>query len=1126
MASKFNFNIYPYPTDPKFNEKIFKKKEFYINKTKKVDGTKKIETLMEEKCTGFRLSENQKFLKTFMSTETPYNGILLFHGTGVGKTCSSISIAEQYTDVLEKYNKKVFILLNPSIEENFKKNIFNHNTLKTKKVKAQCLGDTYLKKIRTYKNVDFEMEDFSKSDLEKISKKIDNRIKSQYRFQGYQEFSNRLTRLKEKLSARPGAYEKRIRAFFSNSVLIIDEAHNIKNTTEGKKIPKILEEVLDNTTEMKLILLTATPMFNEPQEIIFLLNLLLKNDKRELINTKDIFKADGSLTARGANILAEKSTGIVSYLRGENPLAFPRRLYPKHEKAELIKKFPRENFKGEEIPEHLRLQHLKLVNCVIEKGTPQREIYESVLKDGFGSFEGEGINISNIVFPGEYSNYQKKISREGFFNNFKKEVKGGKVHITPLSPEAAKMLDINEIGKYSTKMKKILDLVCNTQTKGIVFIYSRYVWAGVVMMALLLEMQGFQNKKGNLLNVDIGQGKRGDKAKYIIISGEQDLSSNSYLDYIKKESKNKNGERVKVILGSASASEGLDFKYIREVHVLDPWHHLNKIEQVIGRGIRYCSHIELKKIEDRNVTVYMYAATLSKDPSKQRETADLKIYRDAENKDVNMAKVTYLLKRNSVDCNLNLYSNKFTDDYFKDSKIDMVDSKGITRENLNFSDQDGDKRLCNYEKCDYTCASDLKQDLSDDEIDTDTFDLTVVTENINQVVDLIKELFRQNSVLTLEDMCNYDKIKKMNVDKDFIQLCINFMIKNKLHVKDKFKNTGVVLSKGKYYIFVPKGLKSDKISLREITRPLEAVKTAIDLTGDLKTLQKERVNFVKLRRQEIKKEDLIQLLDNEDLPDNKLFYMPSNIKELLLMYLIKNGLKKMKTQKDELYEKYYSDNKLNLKFNILYRDDTVDFLERTKTGKIYGYFVIEDKKLKIMEYNEETGKFSSAKNEDKKAVINYLRRTIQEDVSDKVANVVGYLENKENIPIMKIKNTSGEEGKSKKRKTTGIVLTSQGITEAALKEYVRLLLSAQQFQQYMEKKEKMEILENKDLKWFLKKPLFKHIKEQFSNKKERSDLYVILEDLIIENETKQTNKKRWLITLEENHILDLIKKGK
>ena len=39
MSSKFNF--YPYPDDTEFNEKIYKKKEFYINKTKKVDTSKK-----------------------------------------------------------------------------------------------------------------------------------------------------------------------------------------------------------------------------------------------------------------------------------------------------------------------------------------------------------------------------------------------------------------------------------------------------------------------------------------------------------------------------------------------------------------------------------------------------------------------------------------------------------------------------------------------------------------------------------------------------------------------------------------------------------------------------------------------------------------------------------------------------------------------------------------------------------------------------------------------------------------------------------------------------------------------------------------------------------------------------
>ena len=70
---------------------------------------------------------------------------------------------------------------------------------------------------------------------------------------------------------------------------------------------------------------------------------------------------------------------------------------------------------------------------------------------------------------------------------------------------------------------------------------------------------------------------------------------------------------------------------------------LNKIiEQVIGRGIRPFPHRLTS--EQRNVTVFMYAAVLSKDP-KDRETADLKVYRDAENKDKNMADITHILKR-------------------------------------------------------------------------------------------------------------------------------------------------------------------------------------------------------------------------------------------------------------------------------------------------------------------------------------------------------------------------------------------------------------------------------------------------------------------------------------------------
>ena len=199
---KKSFNFYPYLTSKNFNKEIYRKKEFYINKTKKTTNEKTLEQLMDDKCTGFKLSENQKFLKTFMSNNTPYNGILLFHGTGVGKTCSSISIAEQYVDVLEKYNKKVIILLNPSIEDNFRKNIFNPSTLKTKKVTQQCLGDKYLKKIKTYRNHDFERDTLSDIEIEKVTRKVDNRINAHYRFQGYQEFSNKLIRLKDRLKTR------------------------------------------------------------------------------------------------------------------------------------------------------------------------------------------------------------------------------------------------------------------------------------------------------------------------------------------------------------------------------------------------------------------------------------------------------------------------------------------------------------------------------------------------------------------------------------------------------------------------------------------------------------------------------------------------------------------------------------------------------------------------------------------------------------------------------------------------------------------------------------------------------------------------------------------------------------
>ena len=58
-----------------------------------------------------------------------------------------------------------------------------------------------------------------------------------------------------------------------------------------------------------------------------------------------------------------------------------------------------------------------------------------------------------------------------------------------------------------------------------------------------------------------------------------------------------------------AGAEGLDFKFIRQVHILEPWYNMNRIEQIIGRAVRTCSHKDLPFIE-RNVQIYLYGTIL------------------------------------------------------------------------------------------------------------------------------------------------------------------------------------------------------------------------------------------------------------------------------------------------------------------------------------------------------------------------------------------------------------------------------------------------------------------------------------------------------------------------------------
>ena len=103
--------VYPTLDDEEFNSKIASKKEFHTTQYDDYQ-LKQVEEESERLCNmKMELSPHQIFVRNFLSTETPYKGLLLFHGLGSGKTCSAITICEEYRLQNIHYNKDNSCLL-------------------------------------------------------------------------------------------------------------------------------------------------------------------------------------------------------------------------------------------------------------------------------------------------------------------------------------------------------------------------------------------------------------------------------------------------------------------------------------------------------------------------------------------------------------------------------------------------------------------------------------------------------------------------------------------------------------------------------------------------------------------------------------------------------------------------------------------------------------------------------------------------------------------------------------------------------------------------------------------------------------------------------------------------------
>ena len=856
-------NLYPSLDDPNFNIKIAEKKEFNDNK---YDGTiTDIEEHAKKMCDAdFDLVPHQIFVKNFLSFQTPYNSLLLYHGLGTGKTCSAISVSEEMRTYMNQLgiSQKIIVVASPNVQENFKLQLFDDRKLKLVdgiwNLKA-CTGNKYLKEINP-----MNMKGLSK---ENVVKQVNTIINNSYLFMGYTEFANYILKISYTPDKNNNLMISKLKKHFSNRLIIIDEVHNIRVTEESsnKKVATELFKLVKYVDNLRLLFLSATPMYNSYKEIIWLLNIMNLNDRRSEIELKDVFDKQGNLlvlpdgTNIGEEIIRRKATGYISFVRGENPYTFPYRIFPSLFTIQNTFKelsYPRQQLNGKAI-----IQPLEHVDVYVNiAGTYQQEVYNYIIeeikekainsKKGLPSFENldsfgytmlqKPLLSLNMSYPNKNFGSSGKINsklllgtdglRNIMTDGESKEPLSKRKNYEYKKTEFGNIFAPENIGLYSSKIKSITNSIINSE--GIVLIYSQFIDGGCVPIALALEEMGitrFGTKASNLFKnmphkpIDSITFKTKDemenpekfkKATYTMITGEQALSPDKKFDLKNlTDEDNKNGEKIKVVIISMTGAEGIDFKNLRQVHILEPWYNLSLIEQVLGRAVRTCSHKQLP-FKKRNVEIFLYGTLFS---NSENEAADLYIYRLAEMKAVQIGEVSRILKESSVDCILNIEQTNFTEENMNTIVPQELSNKMIINYPI------GDKP--NSVSCDYmkTCNFKCKpfKELKETDIKLDTYNESFIFMNTDKIVQRIKELYKKSFFYKKELLIN-----EINIFKNYpliqINAALSILIDDKNEfITDRYNRLGHLINIGEYYLFQPIELNDKNISVFDRRNPID-----------------------------------------------------------------------------------------------------------------------------------------------------------------------------------------------------------------------------------------------------------------------------------------------------------------
>ena len=256
---------YPDLEDPDFTSKISNNKEFLIHKIPDypiINNVRDFDEVSNKLCGKFDKMLYQHFIGQYISYRTPYRSTLLYHGVGVGKTCSSITIAETLLSSQVTTEPTVWVIMPQSLKNSFKTEVFKIDGFDTLEgLSNQCTDQNYIKLLNIYKST------FNKDKRDRKDKKEKEKDNKGNKKEGVKEYREKLKgELKALLKTRYDIFTydrfaKHIKDNYNNiivenKVIIIDEAHNIRSTNKKVKDTYLaLMRCLEKGVNNRLILL-------------------------------------------------------------------------------------------------------------------------------------------------------------------------------------------------------------------------------------------------------------------------------------------------------------------------------------------------------------------------------------------------------------------------------------------------------------------------------------------------------------------------------------------------------------------------------------------------------------------------------------------------------------------------------------------------------------------------------------------------------------------------------------------------------------------------------------------------------------------------------------------------------